>query len=128
MAKEYSRTRRVGEQIQRELAQIIFQQVKDPRVGMVTITGVDVSREFEHATVYLTVLGDQEQRDKTLAGLTQARGFLRGELSRRLRLWTTPELRFVYDASIDRGARVTELLNSVRQEQDDSAAAEDRRD
>ena len=127
MAQEYSRTRRVADQVQRELAQIIQQDLKDPRVGMVTITAVEVSREFEHAKVFITVFGDQSQIDKTLEGLNKAAGFLRRELARRLSLRTTPKLHFSYDASLANGAKLSALINkAVSMEnsgpEDDSAA------
>jgi ribosome-binding factor A len=110
MAREFNRTDRVADQIQRELAALIQLEVKDPRVGMVTITGVEVSREFEHARVYFTVLGDDKARESTMEGLTRAAGFLRRELAHRLKLRSTPDLQFVYDQSIDNAARMSELI------------------
>ena len=113
MPREYSRSQRVGDQLQRELALLIQQELKDPRVGMVTVTGVDVTRELERAVVYVTVLGDAAARETSLAGLRQAAGFLRRELGRRLRLRTVPELEFRYDSSGERGARVEALLREA---------------
>jgi ribosome-binding factor A len=110
MAQEYSRSRRVADQIQRELAQIIQQEVKDPRVGMVTITAVEVSREFEHAKIYITVLGDESL---TLEGLNKASGFLRRELAHRLKLRTTPKLHFHYDHSLEEGMRLSDLIDTA---------------
>ena len=113
MAKEFNRTDRVADQIQRELATLIQFEVKDPRVGMVTITAVEVSREFEYARVYFTVLGDSAVRDATIKGLTHAAGFLRRELAHRLKLRTTPELQFVYDQSIENAAKMSELISTA---------------
>lgn len=117
MAKEFSRTRRVADQIQRHMADLIQKELGDPRVGMVTVTAVEVSHEFEHARVYFTVLGkqldDQSQVEETTEILNHAAGFLRRELARRLKLRTTPELVFVYDTSLEEGNRLTNLIESV---------------
>lgn len=113
MSREFSRKDRVADQIQRELAVLIQLEVKDPRVGMVTITAVDVSREFEYARVYFTVLGDDKVRESTMEGLTRAAGFLRRELAHRLKLRSTPELQFVYDQSIDNAAKLSELISKA---------------
>lgn len=117
MAKEFSRTRRVADQIQRHMADLIQKELGDPRVGMVTVTAVEVSHEFEHARVYFTVLGkqldDQSQVEETTEILNHAAGFLRRELARRLKLRTTPDLVFVYDTSLENGNRLTNLIESV---------------
>ncbi|MCI0505244.1 MAG: 30S ribosome-binding factor RbfA [Gammaproteobacteria bacterium] len=113
MAREFNRSDRVADQIQRELAALIQFEVKDPRIGMVTITGVEVSREFEYAKVYFTVLGDNAVREATVKGLTHAAGFLRRELAHRLKLRITPELQFVYDQSIDNAIRISELISTA---------------
>jgi ribosome-binding factor A len=118
MTHDISRTRRVGEQIQQILAQLIQQELKDPRIGMVTVTAVQVSREFDHARVFITVLGDEQQKQSSLKGLTSAAGFLRSELAHRLKLRTTPKLHFEYDRSIEEGNRLSSLI--------DSAVAEDK--
>ena len=116
MAREFNRTDRVADQIQRELAKLIQLEVKDPRVGMVTITGVDVSKEFEYARVFFTVLGDEVVREATTKGLTRAAGFLRRELAHRLKLRATPE-------SIDNAAKMSELI-SAAVASDDSSKSE----
>ncbi|MEJ2180303.1 MAG: 30S ribosome-binding factor RbfA [Gammaproteobacteria bacterium] len=123
MAREFNRTDRVADQIQRELATLIQLEVKDPRVGMVTITAVEVSKEFEYARVFFTVLGDEAARDATTKGLTRAAGFLRRELAHRLKLRATPELQFVYDQSIDNAAKMSELI-SAAVASDDSSKSE----
>lgn len=113
MKRDFSRTSRVADQIQRELANLIQFDVKDPRVGMVTITAVDVTKEFENARIYFTVLGDETAREATQRGLERASGFLRRELAHRLKLRTTPSLHFVYDESIDRAAKMSELISTA---------------
>jgi len=120
MAREFNRTDRVADQIQRELATMIQLEIKDPRVGMVTITAVDVSKEFEYARVFFTVLGDEAARQATTKGLTRAAGFLRRELAHRLKLRATPELQFVYDQSIDNAAKMSELISAAVASDDSS--------
>jgi ribosome-binding factor A len=111
MPREYPRTVRVGEQIHRELAQLVKVAVKDPEVGMVTILEAAVSRDFAHARVYFSVLGDDTTVRGSAAGLNRAAGFLRRELGRRLKIRTVPQLRFVYDDTQRRGARIDALIN-----------------
>lgn len=113
MAKEYPRTRRVAEQMQRELAELIRAEVKDPRVGLVTLTAVEVSPDYAHAKVYFTTLAEGEQRREVEAGLRHAGGFLRRELAHRLRIRSMPELHFVFDASVERGTRVSHLIDEA---------------
>lgn len=113
MAKSFSRATRIGDQIQRELADLIRFEVKDPRVGMATITAVEVAADYSHAKVYVTALGDRQQVEDSLEGLTRAAGFLRNELFRRLRLRVVPQLHFVYDESIERGMRLSSLIDEA---------------
>lgn len=113
MPKEFSRTRRVGEQMQRELAQLIQQEIKDPRLGMVTVSGVDVSRDLSVARVYVTVLGDTDPQP-SLAVLNRAAKFLRHALGQRLVMRTLPHLKFIYDESVERGDRLSRLIDEVR--------------
>lgn len=113
MKRDFNRTDRVADQIQRELANLIQFEVKDPRVGMVTITAVEVSKEFENARIFFTVLGDEKTQVSTAEGLNRAAGFLRREIARRLKLRTTPELHFRYDKSIDHAAKMSELISTA---------------
>jgi ribosome-binding factor A len=113
MAQEFSRARRVGEQIQQILAQLIQREVKDPRVGMVTVTAVKVSKDFDHARVYISVLGDADKIASAVKGLNHAAGFLRTELSHQLKLRNTPKLVFEYDASLEEGNRLSSLIDSA---------------
>lgn len=111
MANEFSRSRRVGEQIQRELAQLVQRELKDPRLGMVTISGVELSRDLTVARVYFTVLNASQDVARTQQGLQSATGFLRRELGRRMQLRVVPELRFQYDSSVERGAQLSALID-----------------
>ncbi|HEB98879.1 MAG TPA: 30S ribosome-binding factor RbfA [Thiotrichales bacterium] len=113
MPRDFPRTRRVGEQMQRELAVLIRDRIKDPRLGMVTVSDVEVSRDLAHARVYFTVLGDEEARRQSQEVLDRAAGFLRGELGRIMKLRTVPELRFIYDESIERGEKLDALIEAA---------------
>jgi ribosome-binding factor A len=110
MAKEFSRSDRVAEQIQRELADLLQFEVKDPRVGMVTITEVEVSGDMSHAKIYYSAAEGTKELQK---GLEKSSGFLRTQLSKRLLLRTVPQLHFVYDASIDRGMKLSKLIDEA---------------
>lgn len=113
MPKDFSRPRRVAEQIQRELADLISLELKDPRVGMVTITGVDVTSDYAHAKVYVTLLGGDEQVVEALAGLQSAAGFLRSRLAHRMKLRITPQLHFLYDNTVANGAHLSQLIDAA---------------
>lgn len=105
---------RVADQIQRELADLIAREVKDPRIGMITLTGVDITPDYAHATVWFTVLpSDEATKSATLTGLRAAAGFLRGQIGRRIRIHTTPELRFAHDTSVERGINLSQLIDTA---------------
>lgn len=125
MPREYPRTVRVGEQIHRELAQLVRVAVKDPEVGMVTILEAVVSRDFAHAKIYFSVLGDEPTIRTSEAGLNRAAGFLRRELGRRMKMRTVPQLRFVYDDTEREGARIDALIDRARAEDASSQAPEE---
>lgn len=110
MPKDASRPRRVAEQIQRELAELIQLELKDPRVGMVTLTGVEVSADYAHAKVYFSLLGDQARVNEALKGLNSAAGFLRSQVAHRMKLRVMPMLHFMHDISIEQGARLDKLI------------------
>jgi ribosome-binding factor A len=116
MPKEYERTRRVAEQIQRELAVLIQQELKDPRLGMLTISAVQVSKDMSTAKVFITVFDEAQDRKKTLDALQHAAGFLQHELGRLMSLRSIPKLRFVYDESIVRGAELSALIDKAVKE------------
>jgi ribosome-binding factor A len=111
--KEFSRSRRVEEQLKRLLAELVRREVKDPRVGQVTITAVEVSRDLTHARVFFTPFAGQGDAQATLEALRHATGFLRHELRGQLRLRVTPELDFKIDESIERGARLSSLISEA---------------
>jgi ribosome-binding factor A len=112
MAKEYARTQRVADYLQRELAALIQHEVRDPRVGMVSITGVDVSRDLGHARVYYTLMGADSADDATESteALNKASGFLRSQLSRDSNMRMVPQLRFYFDSSVGRGRSLENLI------------------
>ena len=106
------RPQKLGDLIQRELSELLQRELRDPRVGMITITGVDVSPDFSHAKVLYTTL-DPAHIDDASKGLKRAAGFLRSQLARRIKLYTTPELRFEYDESVERGDRLSRLIDQA---------------
>jgi len=114
MAKDFTRSDRVGQQMQRELAELIRMELKDPRIGFVTITDVEVTRDMSHAKVFYTVMkGDAADTQKALV---RSAGFLRNELGRRIKLFKMPELHFEYDHSIERGMSLDKLIDQAMQE------------
>ena len=113
MPKSETRIGRIAEQIQRDLAELIRTELKDPRVGLITLTGVELSSDYHHAKVFFTTLGGASAVSSALEGLVHAAGFLRSELARSLRLRVVPELHFVYDESIERGDRLNRLINEA---------------
>jgi len=113
MPKDFSRPRRVAEQIQRELAMLIQREINDPRVGMVTVSAVEVTRDLSLAKVFITVLDDSQDIKVTLAALEHAAGFLRHELGQRMKMRTVPSLRFKHDESIRRGAELSHLIDEA---------------
>ncbi|MFX3624663.1 MAG: 30S ribosome-binding factor RbfA [Ectobacillus sp.] len=110
------RANRVGEQMKKELGDIIGRKIKDPRIGFVTVTDVQVSGDLQLAKVYISVLGDEEQRQNTLKGLAKAKGFIRSEIGQRIRLRKTPEITFEFDESIDYGNRIETLLHELNKQ------------
>jgi ribosome-binding factor A len=107
------RSLRVGDQIQSELADIFRRRMKNPLPGLVTVTGVEVSPDLRHATVFISALNEPDL-DTAIKSLVHARGFLRSELGRRLRLRLVPDLRFLPDRSVEEAMRIQELLNELR--------------
>ncbi len=114
MAKEYPRSRRVAEQLTREISGVVRDEVKDPRLGPVTVTGVDVSPDLRYATVFVAFLGEQRGREEKLQVLTHAAGFIRHELGRRVVMKILPRLRFEYDESLDEADRLDRLIDAAR--------------
>ncbi|MCG8402387.1 MAG: 30S ribosome-binding factor RbfA [Firmicutes bacterium] len=108
------RPERLAEAIKKEISEMLRAELKDPRVGFATVTGVEVSGDLKYAKVYVSVLGSKEERDSSMAGLKKAQGFIRTELGRRIRVRYIPELTFKLDESLDHGTRVMKLLNEVK--------------
>jgi len=113
MKRHSQRAQRVADQIQRELADLLVNDVKDPRVGPVTLTQVDVSPDLAHATVRFSHLAGKEHAQEAVAALERTAGFLRSELSRRLDLYSVPQLHFAYDDSIESGMRLSQLIDDA---------------
>ncbi len=113
MPKEYTRSQRVEEQIQRVLSQVIPREIKDPRLGMVTVSAVDVSRKLSIAKVFVTLLGGEGKIKDRIEILNKTSGFLRSELAKNITMRHVPELRFFYDVSIERGAKLSALIDQA---------------
>ncbi|RYL92988.1 30S ribosome-binding factor RbfA [Sporolactobacillus sp. Y61] len=109
------RVHRVAEQMKKEMGDILEHRIKDPRVGFVTVTGVDVTGDLQEVTVYISILGDREKQDSTMEGLTKARGFIRSEIGKRIRLRKTPEIQFKIDQSVAYGSHIDRLINELHQ-------------
>ena len=123
MAKEYKRTARVADHLKRELASLLQFEVRDPRVGMASITDVEVSRDLGYAKVFCTVLGkeDASAAEEAISALNKAAGFLRSQLSRDSAMRMVPQLRFYFDSSIGRGAYLEDLIERAVAADDDMA-------
>ena len=110
--------RRVNESVRQVLAETL-PELKDPRIGLVTVTGVETSPDLRHAVVYVSVLGSERKRRNTLVGLEAAHGVLQSRLARELRMKRTPQLTFEYDPSVERGVRMSRLIDELAPEDDD---------
>jgi ribosome-binding factor A len=111
------RMRRVNEAVRQVLSEAVG-ELKDPRIGFVTVTGVETSPDLRHARVYVSVFGPEDSRTETLAGLEAAHGVLQGRLARELRLKRTPQLAFEYDPTVERGVRMTQLIDELAPDDD----------
>ena len=111
--KSFSRKDRVSEQIRRELAELIRTELKDPRVGMISITDVEVTADYAHAKIFFSSLAGSENLTAVMTGLEKASGFLRRELGKRISIHTTPHLHFVFDHSLERGADLSKLIQEA---------------
>jgi ribosome-binding factor A len=111
-----ARARKVGERIREELAAVLNEQVSDPRLQLITITGVEVDRELAFATIFVSGLGDDNRSEDVMGGFEAAQGFLRRELAGRISMRSFPQLRFKWDTSYERGTRIDELLDQLQSE------------
>ena len=113
ITKSFSRKDRVSEQIRRELAELLRSELKDPRVGMISLTDVEVTADYAHAKVYFSTLAGSEKVPEVMIGLQKASGFLRRELGKRISIHMTPQLHFVFDQSLERGADLSKLIQKA---------------
>ena len=107
------RTDRVGEAIQELVAGLLVRDIKDPRIGLITITGVRISPDLRHARIFFSSLGDDEQRNRSLRGLRSAAGFVRGQIARQLNLRVAPEIVFEFDPSLEEAEKLSRLLKDT---------------
>lgn len=114
-----NRPRAVGNFLKREIAQILAQEVRDPRLGFATVTRIEVSPDLKHARVYVSVYGTEREREESLAALTRARGYIQHRLSPRIRLKYMPELSFVIDRSVEYSIHIDEMLDRIEDEKRD---------
>lgn len=118
------RISRINEQLKREVTRIIREEVKDPRIGFITVTGVEASNDLSYARVHVSVLGDEPEKAETLEGLRAAASFIRGEIGRRLHVRRAPELDFRLDRGVDHAMRVDRLLKEVLPDDEDGAGVD----
>lgn len=111
------RPERLGALIQESIAKAIASQIKDPRIGFVTVTGVTVSPDSSHATVHVAVMGSEDEKARAMEGLTNARGFLRTHLARNLHMRTAPELHIALDRGLEHAARIESIIQQIRREE-----------
>jgi len=109
------RANRVAEQMKKELGEILTRKIKDPRVGFVTVTDVEVTGDLQQAKIFISVLGDQKEKQNTLMGLAKAKGFIRSEIGNRIRLRKTPEIEFEFDEAQERGNRIERILRELNE-------------
>ena len=112
-AHGFKRSDRVAEQVRRDLAELIRSELKDPRVGMISITDVEVTADYAHAKIFFSSLAGSENLTAVMTGLEKASGFLRRELGKRISIHTTPQLHFVFDHSLERGADLSKLIQEA---------------
>ena len=110
----FKRADRVSEAIKREIGVMLTQEVKDPGIHFVTVTAVETTDDLRHAKVFVSILGDEKTRQESMEGLDRAKGFLRGELGRRLQLRYTPEIHFHLDKSLDHAMKIKGILNKLK--------------
>lgn len=115
-----TRPKRVGDRIREEISDLLLKKVKDPRIGFVTITGVEVSKDLRAAKVFYSILGELEDRQRAADGLASAMGFIKRELGARLQLKFMPEIVFAYDSSMEDADRIERLLMEIRRDDDES--------
>ncbi|MEW6623237.1 MAG: 30S ribosome-binding factor RbfA [Bacillota bacterium] len=110
------RVSRVAEQMKKEIAAIIEKEVKDPRIGFITITAVELSNDLRYAKIFVSSLGNEEEQKRSMEGLEKAKGFIRREIAKRIKLRYAPELSFRFDDSIEHGVRISQILSRIKSE------------
>jgi ribosome-binding factor A len=129
---QHKRAERVGDLIKKEISQIIQHELKDPGIGFVTITAVELSSDLKHARIFYSVLGDENAKKESSSALSRACGFIQHEIGRRLRLRYTPEICFLFDSSVEYGAHIETLIkkihNSCESTKDDLPSGEEDED
>ncbi|OGC21695.1 ribosome-binding factor A [candidate division WOR-1 bacterium RIFOXYB2_FULL_42_35] len=123
-----SRAERVAALIREEVSKIILQDVSDPRIGFISVTGVDVSPDLKNASIYISVFGDEEKKQEAMAGLSSATSFVRGKLGNMLQLRSVPEIRFVRDDSLERGGRILGILSQLDKSDDKQETIRDNKE
>lgn len=122
MNRKTIKNTRINSEVQKEIADIIRSDIKDPRIKpMTSVTGADVTKDLKYCTVYVSVLGNEEEAKETLEGLKNAAGFIRRELALKLNLRNTPELRFILDNSLEYGMKMSKLIDEVMHKDEDSS-------
>lgn len=111
-----TRTNRVAEQMKKEIGEIINQKLKDPRVGFVTVTDIDLTNDLQQATIYISVLGEEAEKEESLTGLAKASGFIRSEVGKRIRLRKVPEIMFKFDEAHEYGNHIESILRNLNKE------------
>ena len=117
MAREYSRTQRVSQLLKEEISYLLLREVKDVRIGTVTVTGVETTSDLKHAKVYVQISGEVDRQDEAMDGLRSAAGFIRSRIGRELKIRRAPELHFVLDRTHERASRISELLAEIEPEE-----------
>ena len=112
-----TRQEKVEELLKKEISEIIQREMKDPRLGFVTVTDVEITPDLRHARVFVSIMGDEEQQKQSMKALRSASGFVRGELGKRVRMRVTPDVEFRIDTSIEQGARIFELLEQIKRDE-----------
>lgn len=119
---EFQRASRLNEVFKEEIANIIETKLKDPRVGFITVTGADVSADLRHATVYVSIMGSDEKKKTSYQGLNTAKGFIKSELGKRLRIKFMPEITFTIDESVEESMRISKLINQIHKKEEGNNA------
>ncbi|HLV10114.1 MAG TPA: 30S ribosome-binding factor RbfA [Halanaerobiales bacterium] len=110
------RAQRLAELLKKEIADILLKEIKDPRIGFVSVTDIDVSNDLRHASVYVSVLGNEDERQNTMEGLEKATGYIRKLIGERIKIYHTPEIIFKYDSSLEHGIHISHIIDEIKDE------------